>query len=115
MGAGGSAHGAPAGRAARYADEVNLDGMSPAQVADALPVIAGRCEEIDRDPAGLAVSVHVWSEQFGIGGTARRDLLAGYREVGVSRVMGLDRATARTDDALASLAEDARAAGVELG
>jgi alkanesulfonate monooxygenase SsuD/methylene tetrahydromethanopterin reductase-like flavin-dependent oxidoreductase (luciferase family) len=30
--------------AARYADELNLDGMTPAEVADALPVIAGRCE-----------------------------------------------------------------------
>ena len=100
--------------AARHADELNLDGMTPAEVADALPVIAGRCEEIDRDPASLAVSVHVWKESFGIGGAARTDLLAAYRDAGVSRVMGLDRATATTDDALESLAEDARAAGVEL-
>ncbi len=34
--------------AARYADELNLDGLSPQQVADALPVIAARCEEVDR-------------------------------------------------------------------
>ncbi len=100
--------------AARHADELNLDGMTPAEVADALPVIASRCEEIDRDPASLPVSVHVWKERFGIGGTARIDLLGGYRDAGVSRVMGLDDATATTDDALESLAEDARAAGVEL-
>ena len=42
------------------------------------------------------------------------DLLAGYREQGVSRVMGLDRAVAKSDEALEALAEDARAAGVEL-
>ena len=100
--------------AARHADELNLDGMSAAEVADALPVIAGRCEEIDRDPASLAVSVHVWKERFGIGGPARTDLLGAYRDAGVSRVMGLDDATATTDEALESLAEDARAAGVEL-
>ena len=101
--------------AARHADELNLDGMTPAEVADALPVIAGRCEEIDRDPASLAVSVHVWKERFGIGGAARTDLLGAYRDAGISRVMGLDDATTTTDDALESLAEDARAAGVELG
>jgi F420-dependent oxidoreductase-like protein len=100
--------------AARYADELNLDGMTPAEVADALPVIAGRCEEVDRDPASLPVSVHVWTERFGVGGAARIDLLAAYREAGVSRVMGLDRATATTDEALETLAEDARAAGLEL-
>ena len=39
--------------AARHADELNVDGMSPAEVAEALPVIRGRCEEIGRDPATL--------------------------------------------------------------
>jgi F420-dependent oxidoreductase-like protein len=101
--------------AARHADELNLDGLSPAEVTEALPVIASRCEEIGRDPASLPVSVHVWSETTAKTGTARSDLLAGYREAGVSRVMGLIRASARSDDALESLVEDARAAGVELG
>ena len=35
-------------------------------------------------------------------------------DLGISRVMGLLRASAEDDDALASLAEDARAAGVGL-
>ena len=101
--------------AARHADELNLDGMTPAEVAEALPVIRSRCEEIGRDPATLAVSVHVWTEYLSEAGAARVDLLAGYRELGVSRVMGLVRASATTDDALEALAEDARAAGLELG
>jgi len=42
--------------AARYADELNLDGMTPAEVAAALPVIRSRCEEIGRDPATLRMS-----------------------------------------------------------
>lgn len=100
--------------AARHADELNLDGLSPDEVAKALPVIASRCEEIDRDPATLPVSVHIWTEALKDGGAPRVDLLAGYREVGVSRVMGLLRASAKTDEALESLAEDARVAGVEL-
>ena len=50
--------------AARHADELNLDGMSPDEVREALPVIRSRCEEIDRDPASLAISVHIWSEHL---------------------------------------------------
>jgi len=100
--------------AARHADELNLDGMTPAQVKEALPVVAARCEEIGRDPSTLAVSVHVWTQNFGGAGAARVDLLAGYREAGVSRVMGLDRASVTSDDALESLAEDAHGAGVDL-
>ena len=46
--------------AARYADELNLDGLSPDELREALPVIAARCEEIGRDPAELAVSLHAW-------------------------------------------------------
>jgi F420-dependent oxidoreductase-like protein len=101
--------------AARHADELNLDGLSPAEVTEALPVIASRCEEIDRDPASLRVSVHIWSGTTAVTGAARIDLLAGYRTAGVSRVMGLVRASARSDEALESLAQDARAAGVQLG
>jgi F420-dependent oxidoreductase-like protein len=101
--------------AARHADELNLDGMSPADVAEALPVIRSRCEEIDRDPATLPISVHMWGQDIGKSGPARVDRLAGFRELGVSRVMGLDRASAKTDEALESLVEDARAAGVDIG
>jgi probable F420-dependent oxidoreductase, Rv1855c family len=100
--------------AARHADELNVDGLTPSEVAEALPIIRGRCEEIGRDPATLAVSVHLWGEHLIRTGPPRIDLLAGYRELGVSRVMGLHRDTARTDEALESLAEDARAAGVEM-
>ncbi len=101
--------------AARHADELNLDGMAPAEVAEALPVVRRRCEEIDRDPATLPVSVHLWAEHLTATGAARVDRLAGYRELGVSRVMGLVLASATSDEALESLIEDARAAGVEIG
>ncbi len=100
--------------AARHADELNLDGMSPADVAAALPIIRNRCEEIGRDPATLPVSVHLWGEDIAKSGATRVDRLAGYRELGVSRVMGLVRACAETDEALVSLIEDAKAAGIEL-
>ena len=102
--------------AARYADELNVDGMSPDEVREALPTIHARCEEIGRDPASLAVSVHVWREmpEWSGAGSARQALLADYAELGVSRVMGLLHASVDSDEALEELAADARAAGVEL-
>jgi F420-dependent oxidoreductase-like protein len=101
--------------AARHADELNLDGMLPEDVVEALPVIASRCGELDRDPASLAVSVHIWSEYTRDEGQRRVDLLGGYRETGVDRVMALVRRSATDDEALESLAHDAREAGLELG
>ena len=102
--------------AARYADELNLDGLSPDEVHDALPTIRARCEEIERDPDSLAVSVHVWRDMsdWREAGSARRRLLEEYAALGVSRVIGLLAASAESDDALEELATDARAAGVEL-
>jgi F420-dependent oxidoreductase-like protein len=100
--------------AARFADELNVDGLSPDEVREALPTIRGRCEEIDRDPSTLAISVHIWTETASVPGQQRVDLLAGYREVGVDRVMGLDKGSATSDEALDALAEDARSAGLEL-
>ena len=100
--------------AAKYADELNLDGMSPSDVREALPVIRSRCEEIGRDPASLAISVHIWQEQFSRGGQERVDWLAGLAELGVARAMALDFACARDDEALERVAADARAAGVQL-
>jgi len=102
--------------AARYADELNLDGLSPDEVRDALPTIHARCEEIDRDPGSLDVSVHLWwgTAEWSGGGAPRRELLAAYAELGVSRVIGLLQASAESDEVLEELAADARAAGLEL-
>jgi F420-dependent oxidoreductase-like protein len=102
--------------AARYADELNLDGLSPHEVREALPTIRSRCDEIERDPASLAVSVHVWwgTEAWREGGAARQYLLNAYADLGVSRVIGLLKASAESDDTLDGLAADARAAGLEL-
>jgi F420-dependent oxidoreductase-like protein len=102
--------------AARYADELNLDGLSPDEVREALPTIRSRCEEIDRDPDSLDVSVHVWwgTDAWRAGGDERRHLLRDYADAGVSRVIGLLQVSATSDDALESLAEDAQSAGIDL-
>ncbi|HET8776441.1 MAG TPA: TIGR03560 family F420-dependent LLM class oxidoreductase, partial [Candidatus Limnocylindria bacterium] len=103
--------------AARYADELNLDGLSPDEVREAMPTIRARCEEIDRDPDSLAVSVHLWwgMPEWQGTGSGRQAFLADYADIGVSRVIGLARDSADSDEALDALAEDARAAGLELG
>jgi len=100
--------------AARFADELNLDGMTPARVREAIPVIAGRCEEIGRDPSSLPVSVHIWSQHLAEEGPRRVGLLARYLETGIARVSGLISASADADEALTSFAADCRAAGADL-
>jgi alkanesulfonate monooxygenase SsuD/methylene tetrahydromethanopterin reductase-like flavin-dependent oxidoreductase (luciferase family) len=100
--------------AARFADEINVDGMGPAELRDALATIRSRCEEIGRDPASLRVSAHIWWERLGPAGAQRRALVDGYRELGVSRIMTLVRDAADSDEALEAFAEDCRAAGAEL-
>jgi alkanesulfonate monooxygenase SsuD/methylene tetrahydromethanopterin reductase-like flavin-dependent oxidoreductase (luciferase family) len=102
--------------AARFADELNLDGLTPPEVAEALPLIRARCEEIGRDPATLALSVHTWRESPGVsdGGQRRVDLYAGYAELGVSRVQSFIDGMVDGPEALESFAADLRAAGVEL-
>jgi F420-dependent oxidoreductase-like protein len=100
--------------AAKHADELNLDGVTPDELAEALPVIRSRCEEIGRDPDSLKVSVHMWWGAASAAGQERVDLLGQYRDLGASRVMTLLRESAKRDGALESLADDARAAGVEL-
>ncbi len=100
--------------AARYADELNVDGLDPHELEAAMPLIHARCEEIGRDPATLRISVHIWHEQLAPAGAARVDQLAAYREAGVSRVQTLVRESATSDQALDAFAIDARASGAEL-
>jgi alkanesulfonate monooxygenase SsuD/methylene tetrahydromethanopterin reductase-like flavin-dependent oxidoreductase (luciferase family) len=101
--------------AARYADGLNLDGLTPDEVSEAIPVIAERCREIGRDPATLSVSAHLRSEQLDSEGSARVGLLEAYAAIGVDRVTGMIRAAARSAEALESFAADCRVAGVDLG
>ena len=100
--------------AARFADELNLDGTEPTELGDLLPVIRSRCEEIGRDPATLPISINLWPERLATAGSARADQLAAYREAGIRRVQAFLTGSATTDDALASFAADARASGAEL-
>ena len=102
--------------AARFADELNLDGLSPSELREALPVIRSRCEEIGRDPATLRVSLHAWwgDDDWRMAGDRRIAYLGELADLGIHRVMGLLQATATSDEPLEALAEDASAAGIGL-
>ncbi len=100
------------GLAARYADELNLDGMPPEDVRAAMPIIAERCQEAGRDPSSLKVSIHIWWER--LARADARELLEQYRETGVSRAITLVRNAATDDEALPRLRAAAVAAGATV-
>jgi F420-dependent oxidoreductase-like protein len=102
--------------AARFADELNVDGMSPAELREALPIIRARCEEIGRDPESLRVSLHAWwgEAAWRVSGQQRVDYLGEVASLGLSRIIGLLQATTDADDPLEELAADARKAGLAL-
>jgi alkanesulfonate monooxygenase SsuD/methylene tetrahydromethanopterin reductase-like flavin-dependent oxidoreductase (luciferase family) len=108
------------GLAARYADEVNLDAMAPGRLPEALATIRQRCEEVDRDPATLRISVHLWLrdrawlQDTGEADLSLGELLSRYTELGVYRVMAMVPDVTIDDGALAHFAEIARAVGAEL-
>jgi F420-dependent oxidoreductase-like protein len=99
--------------AARYADEINLDKATPDDVAEALPVIRSRCEEIGRDPATLRVSVNISRHEKVSAGAERIERLARYRELGVARTVEFVPASARDSEALAAYADDMAQAGCD--
>ncbi|HET7830762.1 MAG TPA: TIGR03560 family F420-dependent LLM class oxidoreductase [Candidatus Limnocylindrales bacterium] len=99
--------------AARYADELNLDNMAIEDMPEALDVIRQRCEEIDRDPSTLRVSVHLWWEGME-NAPSQADVLAAYAETGIARVMTLPRRAATDVSAVDELFDAARTAGCEI-
>ncbi len=100
--------------AARYADELNLDWLTPEEVVEARPVIDSRCAEVGRVASSLRLSVNIGRDASGVEGAARVDLLRRYLDAGVDRVMTLVRASADDDGALERFAEDCVAAGCTL-
>ena len=98
--------------AARFADELNLDGPTVDEIGAWLPIIRQRCEEAGRDPATLPVSAEIWWE--GEAGQARVERLERIAQLGLSRIHSHLQEAVDSDEPLISFAEDCRAAGVEL-
>ncbi len=98
--------------AARFADELNLDGMTPAQVTAALPVIHQRCEEIGRQPESLRVSAHMWGPAADVRpGRERTDRLLEFDDTGLDMVVVQGFVGTTDPAALDSLIEDCQATG----
>jgi F420-dependent oxidoreductase-like protein len=100
--------------AAKFADELNVVYITPDQVAEDLPIIRARCEEIGRDPATLKVSLYARDEDVKDAGQARVDLIAQCAELGLSRVVAFPTRWSPTPETQAAFAADCRAAGIEL-
>ncbi len=100
--------------AARFADELNLDWLTPEEIVGNRSVIASRCEEVGRDPATLRISVNIGRDASGVEGADRVDLLRRYADAGVDRVMTLVRACATDAGALSRFAADCASAECEL-
>lgn len=98
--------------AARFADELNLDGPEIAEIREWLLVIRARCEEVDRDPASLPVSAEIWWD--GVTGPARVEQLQEIAELGLTRIHSHLREAAGSDEPLVAFAEDCRTAGLEM-
>jgi alkanesulfonate monooxygenase SsuD/methylene tetrahydromethanopterin reductase-like flavin-dependent oxidoreductase (luciferase family) len=99
--------------AAKYADELNLDGPDPDVIKDWMPIIRSRCEEIDRDPATLPVSALIhWR---GMQGQERIEKIQQLNEAGLARFhCGEDPDSMDSDEPLQQLVEECKAAGVEM-
>jgi alkanesulfonate monooxygenase SsuD/methylene tetrahydromethanopterin reductase-like flavin-dependent oxidoreductase (luciferase family) len=92
--------------AAKYADELNVDAMTPDDLREAMPVIRQRCTEVGRDPDTLAVSVHLWRKDAERNRREPLDtLIPAYRELGVARVMALLPEIENSDEPLLEYAE----------
>jgi len=98
--------------AARFADELNLDGPEIDHIREWLPIIEDRCEEVDRDPATLALSAEIWWHEAV--GQTRVERLQEIAELGLTRIHSHLRDAADSDEPLISFAEDCRGAGLDL-
>ncbi|MFI5259339.1 MAG: TIGR03560 family F420-dependent LLM class oxidoreductase [Candidatus Limnocylindrales bacterium] len=111
---GGNGRQRTAGYAIRFADELNLDFLSPAEVAGRMAEVRSRCEQEGRDPATLRFSAYAVDEDMRHAGQARVDLLGAYDAIGLDRLVCFPTRWEPTPDAQARLASDCRLAGLTL-
>jgi F420-dependent oxidoreductase-like protein len=111
---GGNGHDVTWRLAARFADELNVVFVSPEEVAEEMPIIRSRCEEIGRDPDTLRVSLYCRDEDSQEAGQARVDFIGRCAAVGLSRLVAFPTRLAPTVEAQALFAQDCRAAGIEM-
>jgi alkanesulfonate monooxygenase SsuD/methylene tetrahydromethanopterin reductase-like flavin-dependent oxidoreductase (luciferase family) len=100
--------------AARFAEELNLVFLVPDEVAELLPIVRQRCEEEDRDPATLRVSLYTRDQDVREPGQERVDFLGALAALGLDRVVCFPTRWNPTAEAQAHFAQDCQAAGLSL-
>ena len=100
--------------AARFADELNLVFLGPDEVEELLPIIRQRCEQEDRDPATLRLSLYCRDDDVRFGGQARVDFVGSLAALGLARLVAFVGRWSVDLEAQARFAEDVQAAGIEL-
>jgi F420-dependent oxidoreductase-like protein len=98
--------------AARFADELNLVFRPLAELGGLMALARQRCEEIDRDPASLRLSLYVADTEVREGGSRRVDLLGKLAETGLDRAVAFPLRYGANAETLEAFAADCRAAGL---
>jgi F420-dependent oxidoreductase-like protein len=111
---GGNGRQRTAGLAVRFADELNLVFIGPAETSARMADVRARCEAAGRDPATLRFSVYTRDEEFLDPGRQRADRIAAFAATGIDRLVCFPTKRQPTLEAQSRFAEDCRAAGVEL-
>jgi alkanesulfonate monooxygenase SsuD/methylene tetrahydromethanopterin reductase-like flavin-dependent oxidoreductase (luciferase family) len=109
---GGNGKNVTARYAAKFADELNLVFLGPDEVAERLPLIRQRCEEIGRDPATLRLSLYARDPDMREAGSERVDLLGRFATIGLDRIVCFPTRWSAQLETQARFAEDCRAAGL---
>jgi F420-dependent oxidoreductase-like protein len=98
--------------AARFADELNLVFRPLDEIPGLMAIARQRCEEIDRDPATLRLSMYVADPEVEEPGQRRVDTLGRLAAMGLDRLVAFPTRYGATRDVQDAFAEDCRAAGL---
>jgi F420-dependent oxidoreductase-like protein len=98
--------------AARFADELNLVYRPPDEIPGLLATARQRCEEIDRDPSTLRLSIYVADDEVKDPGQKRVDVIGRLMGMGLDRLVAFPTRYGATREVQERFAEDCRAAGL---
>ena len=88
--------------------------LPPADVAERIIEVRGKCEAAGRDPESMRFSVYTRDEDFLEPGPARVDLIRAYADAGVDRIVCFPTRRAPTTETQERFAQDCVAAGIDL-
>jgi F420-dependent oxidoreductase-like protein len=100
--------------AARHADELNLVFRPLDELRELIVIARQRCEEIDRDPATLRLSLYAIDTDMRRAGQQRIDTLAACAELGLDRLVAFPTRWSPEPETQAAFAEDCLSAGLPL-